>query len=254
MTGKDGPLFLVDRWLAIGANIVSYIWKWMPFWTLIFVAARMAIPQDIYEAADIDGATGYRRLVHVTFPLLANVYLISTLLSTVWTIGDFNTVYFVSSGAPAQTDRCAGHLWLPRGVRLRLPEPWRRGDDVGAAGAHPAGDPADAAGPRDGGAAMSIALTPVRSAYRPRCAAGACSTKAAAVVLGVGLLIWTLLPVYNMLLIALDSDGDEFTGSIWPPDPESGQLPFGLDRRLLVLEHFWHQFGNSFYMGSRRCC
>lgn len=103
VTGDDGPLFLVSQWMAMSANIVSYIWKWMPFWTLIFLAARMAIPQDIYEAAEIDGASGYKRLIYVTFPLLANVYLISTLLSSVWTLGDFPTVYFVSSGAPART-------------------------------------------------------------------------------------------------------------------------------------------------------
>jgi multiple sugar transport system permease protein len=66
ITDNDGPLFLVSQPLAMTANIVSYIWKWMPFWTLIFLAGRMAIPQDIYEAAEIDGATGYRRLVHVT--------------------------------------------------------------------------------------------------------------------------------------------------------------------------------------------
>ena len=103
VSGSDGPLFLTSVWLAMGANIVAYIWKWMPFWTLIFIAARMAIPRDIYEAAEIDGATGYRRLIHVTFPLLANVYFISTLLSTVWTLGDFPTVYFVSGGAPGRT-------------------------------------------------------------------------------------------------------------------------------------------------------
>jgi multiple sugar transport system permease protein len=40
----------------------------------------MAIPRDIYDAADIDGATGYKRLFYVTFPLLASVYLICTLL------------------------------------------------------------------------------------------------------------------------------------------------------------------------------
>jgi multiple sugar transport system permease protein len=103
VTGEDGPLFLVSTPMAMTANIVSYIWKWMPFWTLIFLAGRMAIPQDVYEAAEIDGASGFRRLVHVTFPLLANVYLICTLLSTVWTLGDFPTVYFVSSGAPARS-------------------------------------------------------------------------------------------------------------------------------------------------------
>jgi multiple sugar transport system permease protein len=102
VTGNDGPLFLVNEWIAMGANILSYVWKWMPFWTLIFVAARMAIPQDIYDAADIDGASGWRRLAYVTFPLLGNVYLISTLLATVWTLGDFNTVYFVTSGAPGR--------------------------------------------------------------------------------------------------------------------------------------------------------
>jgi multiple sugar transport system permease protein len=103
VTGSDGPLFLTHTGIAMAANIAAYIWKWLPFWTLVFLAARMAIPPEIYEAADIDGATGYRRLVFVTFPLLGNVYLIATLLSTVWTLGDFNTVYFVSSGAPART-------------------------------------------------------------------------------------------------------------------------------------------------------
>ena len=102
VTGNDGPLFMVSQWMAMTANIVSYIWKWMPFWTLIFLAARMSIPEDIYEAAEIDGATGYKRLIYVTFPLLANVYLVCTLLSTIWTLGDFPTVYFVSAGAPAR--------------------------------------------------------------------------------------------------------------------------------------------------------
>jgi multiple sugar transport system permease protein len=98
--GIDGPIWFNGRWLALGCNIVAYIWKWMPFWTLIFLAGRLAIPQGIYDAADIDGATGSHRFVHVTFPLLANLYLICTLLSTVWTLGDFNTVYFVSGGGP----------------------------------------------------------------------------------------------------------------------------------------------------------
>ena len=98
----DPPLFLVNEWIARTANIVAYIWKWMPFWTLVFLAGRMSIPQDVYDAADIDGASGYRRLLYVTFPLLGNVYLISTLLATVWTLGDFYTVFFVTTGAPSR--------------------------------------------------------------------------------------------------------------------------------------------------------
>jgi len=98
--GIHGPLWFTNRWLALGSNIVSYIWKWMPFWTLTFLAGRMAIPPEIYEAADIDGASSSRRFVHVIFPLLGNLYLVCTLLSTLWTIGDFITVYLVSGGAP----------------------------------------------------------------------------------------------------------------------------------------------------------
>jgi multiple sugar transport system permease protein len=99
----DGPIWFNHRWLALGSNIIAYIWKWMPFWTVIFLAGRMAIPQEIYEAADIDGATGTRRFIHVTFPLLANIYLVCTLLSTIWTLGDFTGVHFVSGGAPAMS-------------------------------------------------------------------------------------------------------------------------------------------------------
>ena len=101
--GVDGPIWFNHWWLALGANIVAYVWKWMPFWTVIFLAARMAIPRDVCDAATVDGADGCRRFVHLTFPLLANLYLVCTLLSTIWTMGEFTTVYFVSGGAPVWT-------------------------------------------------------------------------------------------------------------------------------------------------------
>ena len=98
--GIEGPIWFNDRWLALGWNIVVSIWKWMPFWTLIFIAARMRIPPEILDSAEVDGATGIRRFVHVTFPLLANLYLLCTLVSILWTVGDFTTVYLVSGGGP----------------------------------------------------------------------------------------------------------------------------------------------------------
>jgi len=110
--GIDGPIWLNSRWLGLGSNIVAYIWKWMPFWTVIFLAGRMAIPHELYEAAEMDGATGYRRFVHVTCPLLANLYLVCTLLSTIWTLGDFTTVYFVSGGGPAMATQVLATLGI----------------------------------------------------------------------------------------------------------------------------------------------
>src|SRR6266851_181526 len=82
----------------------------MPFWSVIFLAGRMAIPRDIYDAADVDGATGSRRFVSVTFPLLANLYLVCTLLSVLWTLGDFTTVYFVSGGGPINSSEVLATL------------------------------------------------------------------------------------------------------------------------------------------------
>jgi multiple sugar transport system permease protein len=108
--GVEGPIWFNNGWLALGCNIVAYIWKWMPFWTVVFVAGRMAIPQEIYEAAAVDGATGTRRFLHVVFPLLANLYLVCTLLATLWTVGDFNTVYLVSIGAPARSSEVLATL------------------------------------------------------------------------------------------------------------------------------------------------
>ena len=120
--GIHGPLWFNNRWLALGSNIVSYIWKWMPFWTLTFFAARTAIPQEIYEAADIDGAGSCRRFVHVIFPLLGNLYLVCTLLSTLWTIGDFITVYLVSSGAPYYSTDVLATLGIHYAFDVAQPE------------------------------------------------------------------------------------------------------------------------------------
>lgn len=97
---------------------------------------------------------------------------------------------------------------------------------------------------------MSIALTPVVPTYRPRYRRRRLWVKAAGLLLGVGLLIWTLLPVYNMLLMALDSDADEFTGSLWPPDPNLDSFLSVWNQDYWLMDHFWHQFGNSIYMGA----
>jgi len=119
----DGPGWLeTSRWLALGSVIASHIWKWMPFWTVILLAGRMAIPQELYEAAEMDGATGLRRFTHVTFPLLANLYLVCTLLSTLFTLGDFNSVYFVSGGGPALSTHVLATLGIRDAFDVARPE------------------------------------------------------------------------------------------------------------------------------------
>jgi multiple sugar transport system permease protein len=97
---------------------------------------------------------------------------------------------------------------------------------------------------------MSVALLPGRPPRwrhpRLRRLVGDAGT----VVLVVVLLIWWLLPVYNMMLIALDPEGDtEFTGDIWPTDPTIEAFRGVVFQRYWYLQDFWHQLGNSFFIG-----
>jgi multiple sugar transport system permease protein len=109
----EGPWWLVDPQLAFGSVITIHIWKYLPFWTLILLAGRMAIPTDLYEAARIDGATPLQQFTHVTWPYLKNLYITSTLLSTIWSLGDFNSVYLLTGGGPAELT----HVLATLGIR-----------------------------------------------------------------------------------------------------------------------------------------
>lgn len=95
--------WLASRWMAIGALIVFHIWKYLPFWTVIFLAARRGIPRELYEAAAIDGAGGLQNLRFITVPMLKGIYLICSLLSMVFTMGDFTNVWLLTGGAPGDS-------------------------------------------------------------------------------------------------------------------------------------------------------
>lgn len=108
----EGPHWLNDRWIGLTTNISAYTWKNMPFWTVIFLAGRMAIPHELYEAAAVDGANRIRTFRHITFPLMAQLYLVSTLLSTIFSLGDFNSVFFVTGGGPAMSTEVLATLGI----------------------------------------------------------------------------------------------------------------------------------------------
>jgi multiple sugar transport system permease protein len=117
ITGEDGPNWLNDPSIALSMAIAVHIWKSLPFWTLILIAGRMAIPDDLYEAASVDGATKWQKFKYVTWPSLRTLYLTSTILSMIWTLGDFNSVYLLTGGGPADLT----HVLATLGIRyLRL--------------------------------------------------------------------------------------------------------------------------------------
>jgi multiple sugar transport system permease protein len=95
---------------------------------------------------------------------------------------------------------------------------------------------------------MSVAVSTVPTAYRVA-RRRRLLVRALASVLGIALLIWTLLPPYNMALIALDPEGNEFTGRIWPDDWDFDSFLSVITQDYWMMSHFWHQFANSIYMG-----
>ena len=119
--GFDGPVYLNEHWTGLACNIGAYVWKTLPFWTLILLAGRMAVPQELYEAAAVDGATGLRKFTHVTLPLMANLYFVCTLLDMVFALGDFNSTFFVSGGGPAMSTEVLATLGIRYAFTVALP-------------------------------------------------------------------------------------------------------------------------------------
>src|SRR5450432_3045314 len=116
-TGEDGPNWLNDPTLALSFSMLMHVWKSLPFWTLILVAGRLAIPAEQYEAASVDGATAWQKFRFITWPSMRTLYLTCTILSMIWTLGDFNSVYLLTGGQPADQT----HVLATLGLRyLRL--------------------------------------------------------------------------------------------------------------------------------------
>jgi multiple sugar transport system permease protein len=116
-TGDDGPNWLNDPTVALSMAIGVHIWKSLPFWTLILMTGRLAISQDLFEAADVDGASWWQKFRFITWPSMQALYLTCTLLSMLWTLGDFNSVYLLTGGGPADLT----HVLSTLGIRyLRL--------------------------------------------------------------------------------------------------------------------------------------
>ncbi len=85
---------------AFFANVCTNAWLGFPFMMVVCLGALQSIPRDLYEAADVDGASAWDKFRHVTFPLLQPALVPAVLLGMVWTFNAFNVVYLVSGGEP----------------------------------------------------------------------------------------------------------------------------------------------------------
>src|SRR5437016_4810239 len=100
--------FLGDAWLARASLMIANIWRGIPFFTIGYLAGLQSIPSDVYEAAQIDGARAVRIFREITWPLLTPLTVILTTFSAIFTFTDFQLVWTITRGGPAN----ATHLFV----------------------------------------------------------------------------------------------------------------------------------------------
>src|SRR5712692_660382 len=100
-----GPAWLADTGTALGSVITVNVWSGIPFFVILLLAGLKSIDREIYEAASVDGATAWRRFLHVTVPGLRYVIIVALLLSTIFTFNGFTLTYILTGGGPGGATR-----------------------------------------------------------------------------------------------------------------------------------------------------
>jgi multiple sugar transport system permease protein len=86
--------------LALFAVMSVNIWRGFAFFGVCLLAGMQGIPRELYEAAEVDGASRLSRFLYITLPALKPIIIVTTLLSTIWTFNDFDLVYIMTRGGP----------------------------------------------------------------------------------------------------------------------------------------------------------
>jgi multiple sugar transport system permease protein len=89
-----------DPTLAMPAVLIVGIWKNIGFYMVIYLAGLQSIPRDLYEAAEVDGASPWQRFRNVTWPLLANQTMLVTILCAIATLQAFDQIFVMTHGGP----------------------------------------------------------------------------------------------------------------------------------------------------------
>ena len=98
------PIDWFSRWVtAFCADLLTNVWLGFPFMMVVTLGALTSISKDVYEAADVDGASGLQRLRLITVPLLCPVLAPALVMGAAWTFNGFNVVFLVSGGEPGGT-------------------------------------------------------------------------------------------------------------------------------------------------------
>lgn len=98
---RENIAFLSKPATAMPSVIVTIVWQGIPFFALMLLAGLQGISYDLYEAADIDGATGRQKLFYVTIPSLRNTIFVTTMLRIIWVANSVDVIFNMTEGGPA---------------------------------------------------------------------------------------------------------------------------------------------------------
>jgi multiple sugar transport system permease protein len=115
--------FLSSRDTAMTSVIIAHAWRGFPFFAMSFLAGMQTIPAELYEAAQVDGASRWQQFRHITLPSLYHIIGVVLLLQTIWTANAFEPIYLLTGGGPSDATTVYTLLvYLMGMVNLRLGE------------------------------------------------------------------------------------------------------------------------------------
>jgi multiple sugar transport system permease protein len=103
--------------LAMGSVITVHVWRLLPLATVILLAGLSSIPQDIHDAAAVDGAGFWRHLFQITVPLLLPIMTVAVLFGAVFTFTDMIVIYVLTRGGPYDTTQVLASLAFFTGIQ-----------------------------------------------------------------------------------------------------------------------------------------
>jgi multiple sugar transport system permease protein len=112
--------FLAQQATAFPAVIVTIIWQGIPFFALMLLAGLQGIPEELYDAADVDGANGFQKLFKITIPSLKNIIFITTMLRIIWVANSVDIIFNLTEGGPAYSTQTLSVFIFNKGNSLNL--------------------------------------------------------------------------------------------------------------------------------------
>lgn len=98
---SDNIPFLSQTSTAFPGVVLTIIWQGIPFFALMILAGLQGIPSELYEAADMDGATGFQKLFNITIPSIKNTIYVTALLRVIWVANSVDVIFNMTGGGPA---------------------------------------------------------------------------------------------------------------------------------------------------------